>query len=93
VSERVLRRIQANVRAGEFDVTRHAEDETCKDGFTVYDIEMGILSGMVMERQKDKNTGERKYRIRGDTDSGRQIEVVAKLSPLGRVIVITVYEP
>ena len=61
------------------------------DGLTVYDVESGILTGSIIERQRDRVTAEWKYRIRGETLTGDDIEVIAKLSPTSKLIIITVY--
>jgi hypothetical protein len=37
------------------------------DGFSVLDLERGILTGTILEVQRDRRTRERKYRIRGTT--------------------------
>lgn len=63
---------------------------------TVYrlrDLERGILTGSILEVQRDRLTRERKYRIRGSTGPGRPIEQVVKFGPTGKLVVITVYEP
>ena len=46
-----------------------------------------------MERQKDRVTAEWKYRIRGETVAGDEVEVIAKLSLTSKLIIITVYVP
>lgn len=63
------------------------------DGLTIYDVERGILTGEILERQKDKVTAEWKYCIRGKTVSDDVIEVIAKLSRTGKLVIITVYIP
>jgi hypothetical protein len=93
VYERILKRIRERIRRREFDVTAHARKELLEDAFDVYDVESGILCGAVLERQKDRVTGERKYRIQGTTGYGRPVEIVAKINATGRVTIITVYEP
>ena len=62
------------------------------DGLTIFDIEHGILTGAIVERQKDGETGEWKYLIQGPTlaEEGEAI-VVAKLSPTGKFVILTVY--
>ncbi|WP_196519699.1 hypothetical protein [Nostoc sp. WHI] len=45
------------------------------------------------ERQKDKVTAESKYRIRGLTLDAEEVEINAKLSPNGKLVIITVYIP
>ncbi len=74
-------------------MTLHAEEEMTDDGLTVYDVECSILTGEIRERQKDKATGEWKYCISGETLGGREAEVIVKLSPTGKLVIITVYVP
>jgi hypothetical protein len=56
-----------------------------------YDVERGILTGEILERQRDRMTGESKYRIRGETIDGSAVEVLAKISPTGKLVILTVY--
>ncbi len=74
-------------------MTLHAEEEMEDDDFTIYDIEQGILTGEILECQKDRGTAESKYRIRGETTDGGEVELIVKLSPTGKVVIITVYVP
>lgn len=89
--ERILKRMQEKIRKRQYVMTVHAEEEMSEDALTVYDIESGILTGKILERQKDKATTEWKYRIRGTTVSGDEIEVITKLSQTGSLVIITVY--
>lgn len=73
-------------------VTHHALEEIENDNLTVYDVESAILSGTIVERQKDKDTQEFKYRILGKALAYQEIEVVAKLNKISRTVIITVYE-
>lgn len=91
--ERVLRRFREKVRTREYVMTLHAEEEMTEDGFTVYDVERGILTGEILERQRDHVTRESKYRIRGKTVFAAEIELIAKLGPTGKMVIITVYSP
>jgi hypothetical protein len=61
------------------------------DEMSIYDVEHCILNGEITERQKEKTTTEWKYRITGRTVAGRDMEVIAKLSPTGKLVIITVY--
>ena len=72
-------------------MTHHARKEMNDDGLTVYDVESGILTGNIIERQRDRVTTEWKYRIRGETLTSDDIEVIAKLSPTSKLVIITVY--
>ncbi len=91
--ERVLMRMRETVRQREYVMTLHAEDEMVDDGYTILDVEEGILGGDIVERQKDEQTGEWKYCIVGRTRLEDEIEIVAKLSPTGKLVIITVYRP
>ena len=44
-------------------MTLHAEEEMNNDDFTIYDVESAILTGKIVERQRDRETAELKYRI------------------------------
>jgi hypothetical protein len=93
VFERVLYRMREKIRERQYVMTTHARKEMNDDGLTIYDVERGILSGEILERQKDVETAEWKYRIVGETVVGEVIEVVTKLSPTGKLAIITVYVP
>jgi hypothetical protein len=54
-------------------------------------VERGILTGEILERQRDRVTGESNYRIRGATIDGSAVEVLAKISPTGTLVILTVY--
>ncbi|MGD0264265.1 MAG: hypothetical protein ABSD47_04805 [Candidatus Methylomirabilota bacterium] len=56
-------------------------------------MERGILSGKIVRRQRDEVTREWKYRIRGRTIDGIEVEVIAKLGPTGKLVILTVYLP
>lgn len=74
-------------------MTLHAEEEMDADGLTVYDVEHGVLTGKIMERQKDRQTSELKYRINGKTLEGDEVELVVKFGATGKLVIITVYLP
>jgi hypothetical protein len=90
--ERILRRMQANVRDGVYTMSYHACMEMEDDDFTVYDLEQGVLSGTMVERQRDRVTREAKYRIRGMALDEREMEIIAKRNATGKLVMITVYE-
>lgn len=89
--KKVLLQMQERVRQHEYVMTVHARKEMNEDNFSIYDVEQGILSGDILERQKDRKTGEWKYRIAGETTVGESIEIVTKLSITGKLVIITVY--
>jgi hypothetical protein len=93
VFEKILKVIQEKIRLRHYVMTLHAEEEMADDDFSVYDIENGILTGDILECQKDRTTAESKYRIQGEAVMGEAIEIIAKLSSTGKVVIITVYVP
>lgn len=92
VFDRILKEMWGKVRAGQYVMTLHAEDEMDADGLSVYDVESAVLTGKIVERQMDRPGGERKYVIRGRPAEGNDsVVVVAKLGPTGKVVFLTVY--
>ncbi len=91
--DEILQRMREKIRSQKYVMTLHAEEEMSEDTLTIYDIEQGILTGEILERQKDRATAESKYRIRGTTLDGGEVELIAKLSPTGKLVIITVYVP
>ena len=79
------------IRARQYVMTIHAEEEMNDDGLTVFDVERGILTGTVVERQIDPESDEFKYVVEGRTIEGHLITVVGKLSPTNKLVIITVY--
>jgi hypothetical protein len=75
--ERILKLFRERVRAGCFVVTLHAVEELEDEGFSVFDVEQAILGGRITRRQRDEDTGEWKYLVRGHTQSREEIVVVA----------------
>ena len=72
-------------------MTQHARKEMNDDQLTIFDVEHAILSGEIVERQRDHETLEPKYRIEGESLEGVPIETVVKISPTGKVVILTVY--
>jgi hypothetical protein len=89
--ERILRELREKIRARQYVMTVHAVDEMDDDGLTVFDIERSILTGEIIERQKDIVTGEHKYLVKGRAVTDDEITVVTKLSLTGKLVIITVY--
>lgn len=88
---RVLKQIRDKVRNRQYVMTLHAEEEMSDDELTIFDVECGILAGEIIERQKDAQTGEWKYLVKGQTVTGDNIIVVGKIAPTGKLVIITVY--
>lgn len=89
--EDIRNKMREKIRSLEYVVTIHAEEEMENDGFSVYDVENGILTGEIIERQKDSETNEWKYLIGGKTADEKDIIVAAKLSFTDKLVIITVF--
>ncbi len=90
--DKILKKFRDNIRTNRYVMTIHAEEEMDDDGLTIFDVERGILTGIIVERQKDKKTGEWKYLVKGHTVYDMNIFVVAKISPTGKLFIITVFK-
>ena len=73
-------------------MTTHAEEEMDNDGLTIFDVESVILTGEIVERQRDRKTRDRKYLVRGETVDGiRSAVVVSRFGPTDKLVIMTVY--
>jgi hypothetical protein len=89
--EKIRDKMREKIRKLDFVMTVHAEEEMENDGLSIFDIEGGILSGEIVERQKDTETGEWKYLIGGKTLDDDDIMIVAKIGPTEKLVIITLY--
>ena len=83
-----LRQIQALARNGLYYLTEHAHNEAADEGFDIFDVEHGILSGRI--RRTWPREG--KYEIVGVALDGRPIGIVCRITLTNKGRVITVYE-
>ena len=89
---RIIDRLRSMVRQGRYVLTSHAIGEMAADGLTETDVEQSVLSGRIVNRQKDR-FGRRKYAVEGRSGEGRLVRTVCRYSDAGgRIVVITVYE-
>lgn len=88
---RILIRMRELIRKNQYVMTFHADVEMEADELSIFDIERCILTGRIVERQKDQDTGEWKYVIHGDTTEDVAAAVVAKLGPTDKVVILTVF--
>jgi hypothetical protein len=73
-------------------MTTHADEEADADDFSVFDVESAILTGKIIERQRETETGEWKYVISGEAIDERKLSVVAKFGASTKVVyILTVY--
>ncbi len=88
--DKILCEMRARVRAGNLAISIHALKEMDLDGLTVDDLKQCILTGAIVERQRDDLFVEYKYVVEGATlDPGEFIHVVAKLGKRNAVIITT----
>jgi hypothetical protein len=73
-------------------MTVHSEEEMHEDELTIFDVESALLTGVIVERQKDSDTGAWKYLVRGRSlDDGAVVAVVCRFGPTGKLVIITIY--
>jgi hypothetical protein len=89
--EQALKRFRSLVRKRQYILTIHALEEMGEDDVLDEDIENTILTGQIVERQVDRATRERKYVFAGTDCASEPVNVVLKMGPTGKVVVITVY--
>ena len=76
--DRFLNRMREAIRTRNYVMTLHAEEEMNDDNLTIFDVEWIILTGEIVERQKDRLTTEWQYLIEGDTISNGIAIIVSK---------------
>ena len=86
-----ISRIRACVRSLNYAVSLHAAEELDDDNLTVFDLESILLTGEVIERQRDRRTREAKFVVRGRSLEGLEAETIVKFGHTGALFVITVY--
>jgi hypothetical protein len=92
VYDRILKQIRDRIHTRQYVMTLHAEEEMDDDGLSIFDVESGILTGTIIERQRDRARQEWKYLVQGETVAGNQvIVVVTKFGYSDKLIILTVY--
>ena len=72
--------IRALVHNGLYYLTEHADDEAMQDGFDIYDVESGILTGKIRKTWPK----EQKFEIIGKSLDGRAIDLSVALRKAAR---------
>ena len=86
-----ITRVRDLVRSLNYVVSLHTAEELEDDNLTILDLENILLTGRIVERQKDRKTRETKTVVRGRTLDEREGEAVVKANLSGVLYVITVY--
>lgn len=89
--ERILRQMREKIRSRQYVMTLYAEEEMNDDLLGIFDVERAILTGAIVKRQENHVSGEGKYLVAGESIDGHDVTVVVKLSPTGKLVIITVY--
>ena len=89
--DHVLQRMREKVRALDYVMTMHAEEDMEDDDISILDVDTRALTGEIIERQQDQGIGEWKYSMAGYTLADDPIIVAAKLVLTGTLVIITVY--
>jgi len=79
MAEPTITRIRECIRSLNYVVSIHAAEELDDDNITILDLENIILTGKIIERQRDPRTKEVKCVICGSTLSERHAETVVKI--------------
>ena len=91
MASRTLARLRQLVRQRRYVVSSHATEELEDDELNVFDLESIVLTGEIVETQRDRRTREQKFLIRGHTLRNAPACAVAKFSPGDLAVFITVY--
>lgn len=90
--DRILKQMRDKIRSRQYVMTLHAEEEMDDDELSIFDVESGILTGAIIERQRDRAKQQWKYLVQGETlDGNRVIVVVGKFGYTDRLVILTVY--
>lgn len=79
------------VRTSRYVMTVHGHEEMEADRVTVFDVEHCILTGKIVERQRDGVTGGWKYLVERQTIARERAVAVAKVGATPKLVIITVY--
>ena len=83
--------IQDKVRAGEYYVSKHGDQERQNDNLTITEVEEAMLTGRILEHYDDTGRGE-SCLVVGFTDLGKPLHIVCGEME-GWLAIITVYIP
>ncbi len=89
--DQILKEMREKVRTRQYIMTLHAEDEMEDDGLSIFDVESVILTGEIVERQKDQQPNQWKYVLTGSCLSGEVACIIGRLSIAGKLVIITVF--
>jgi hypothetical protein len=91
MAQATIRQLRHLIRTLNYVVSTHAAEELDDDNLNILDLENIVLTGEIVERQRDPKTREIKSIIAGITLDGTAAEAVVKIGLAGKLVVITVY--
>ena len=75
-----IERIREKIRLRQYDMTAHATEEMAEDDLNIVDVEYAVLTGRVVQIQRDDPRGNR-YVLEGTaTDGASSVGVVGAFS-------------
>jgi hypothetical protein len=86
----VIERIRDKIRARDYYLSSHAENEMAEDVFDRSDVENAILSGSVQKKMTHDPRGKR-YRLEGPAHDDRVMRVLCRFKEVESLVIITVY--
>lgn len=86
----ILDKIRQKILEEEYKIAGHANEEMSKDGLIAIDIEGAILTGQINKKFTRDPRGMR-YEIKGKSLDGRNIGVICRILPSGKLLIITAY--
>ena len=89
--ERILERMRKLLRGSQYVLTVHGLEAMEDDELTILDVERCLLTGRIVERQRDRERREWKYLVQGQAVDGTPMVVVAKIGRSRRLVILTVY--
>ncbi len=89
--EQILKEMREKIRTRQYIMTLHAEDEMEDDELSIFDVESVILTGEIVERQKDLQPDQWKYVLTGSCLTGEVTCVVGRISITGKLVIITIF--
>ena len=90
--EKIRDKMRDLIRSLDYVMTIHGEEEMENDNLSILDVENAVLTGDVIERQRDESNAESKYLVTGKTLDDLNVTVVAKLGLADKLVIITVYK-
>ncbi len=79
------------IRTLDYVVSTHAAEALEDDALNILDFENIVLTGQIVERQRDPRTREVKCVIAGATIDGTAAHGIVKVGLGGKLVVVTVY--